>query len=90
MRVYSRVLLHCIESYAAVIDRIAFQELADKDDVLYIPGGATQGSVRVTQWLLKTPGSTSYYGCIGKDDFGDKMQAYCKRDGVDVSVDRGS
>jgi adenosine kinase len=64
------------------------QDLADKKDVLYIPGGATQNSVRVAQWILKTPGSTSYYGCIGKDDFGEKMQAYCKRDGVDVSVSK--
>lgn len=69
-----------------------YKDLADKKDVLYIPGGATQNSVRVAQWILKTPGSTSYYGCIGKDDFGEKMQAYCKRDGVDArySVDEST
>lgn len=53
--------------------------------MLYVPGGATQNSIRVAQWLLKTPGSTSYFGSVGKDDFGEKMAAYAKKDGVDVS-----
>lgn len=64
--------------------RVAAQELAAKEDVLYVPGGATQNSIRVAQWLLKTPGSTSYFGSVGKDDFGDKMAAYARKDGVDV------
>eukprot|EP00208_Stichococcus_sp_RCC1054_P007592 CAMPEP_0206139236 /NCGR_PEP_ID=MMETSP1473-20131121/5085_1 /ASSEMBLY_ACC=CAM_ASM_001109 /TAXON_ID=1461547 /ORGANISM="Stichococcus sp, Strain RCC1054" /LENGTH=342 /DNA_ID=CAMNT_0053532933 /DNA_START=32 /DNA_END=1060 /DNA_ORIENTATION=+ len=61
-----------------------YKELAEKDDVLYVPGGATQNSIRVAQWLLKTPGSTSYFGSVGKDDFGEKMAAYAKKDGVDA------
>ena len=62
------------------------QELAEKEGVEYIPGGATQNSIRVAQWLLKTPGSTAYIGCIGKDDFGAKMQEKAKQDGVNVSA----
>ena len=29
------------------------QELADKPDVQYVPGGATQNTIRVAQWMLK-------------------------------------
>ena len=32
---------------------VLFQELADKPDVQYVPGGATQNSIRVAQWMLK-------------------------------------
>ena len=58
--------------------------MADKSDVEYIPGGATQNSIRVAQWLLQTPGATSYFGCIGSDDFGSKMEENAKKDGVNV------
>lgn len=61
-----------------------YKELAEKEGVEYIPGGATQNSIRVAQWLLKTPGATSYFGCIGKDDFGTKMQEYARKDGVNA------
>ena len=53
-------------------------------DVEYIPGGATQNSIRVAQWMLGVPGATSYFGCIGKDEFGATMEAACKSDGVNV------
>lgn len=53
-------------------------------DVEYIPGGATQNSIRVAQWMLGVPGATSYFGCIGKDDFGNKMEEAAKNDGVNV------
>lgn len=62
------------------------QELAEKKDVEYIPGGATQNSIRVAQWLLQTPGATSYFGCIGDDDFGGKMKENAKKDGVNVRL----
>merc|ERR1712146_561436 len=42
----------------------------------------TQNSIRVAQWMLQTPGSTAYMGCIGKDEFGEKMKASCEKDGV--------
>jgi len=59
-----------------------FAELAAKPDVKYIAGGATQNSIRVAQWMLQEPGMTAYMGCIGNDDFGKKLQAACKEDGV--------
>ena len=53
----------------------------------YIAGGATQNSVRVAQWMLQVPGATSYMGCIGYDDFGQRMQKTAEQDGVNVSQD---
>ena len=50
----------------------------------YIPGGATQNSVRVAQWVLRSPDATAYFGCIGADDFGKIMRDFATRDGVDV------
>jgi sugar/nucleoside kinase (ribokinase family) len=60
------------------------QELAEKKDVEYIPGGATQNSIRVAQWVLQSAGATSYFGCIGSDDFGSKMRENATKDGINV------
>lgn len=62
-----------------------FPELAALPNVEYIAGGATQNTIRVAQWMLQAPRSTAYMGCIGKDVFGDKLQASCEKDGVQVA-----
>lgn len=61
-----------------------YNELASKDNVEYIAGGATQNSIRVAQWMLQTPGATSFIGCIGKDKFGEEMKKNSKLAGVNV------
>lgn len=50
----------------------------------YVPGGATQNSARVAQWLLGVDRATTYMGCIGKDKFGEIMEAKMKEIGVNV------
>ena len=35
--------------------------------------------------MLQVPGATSYMGCIGYDDFGQRMQKTAEQDGVNVS-----
>lgn len=61
--------------------------MAELSGVEYIPGGATQNSIRIAQWLLQVPGATSYMGCVGKDDFGNKMKETATQDGVNVRAD---
>ncbi|KAL8145834.1 hypothetical protein AgCh_003837 [Apium graveolens] len=61
-----------------------YDELASKDNVEYIAGGATQNSIRVAQWMLQTPGATSFIGCIGKDKFGEEMKKNSKLSGLNV------
>jgi len=62
-----------------------FPELAKLPNVQFIPGGATQNTIRVAAWMLQQPKSTAYMGCVGKDDFADKMRAACEKDGVQAS-----
>merc|ERR1719326_1872841 len=61
-----------------------YAELAAKPDVKYIAGGATQNSIRVAQWMLQEPGMTAYMGCVGEDEFSQKMRDVCAEDGVAV------
>lgn len=60
-----------------------YAELAARDNVQYIGGGATQNSIRAAQWMMK-PGGTAYMGAIGNDEFGAKLEACVNTDGVRV------
>jgi len=62
-----------------------FPELAKLPNVQFIPGGATQNTIRVAAWMLQTPKATAYMGCVGKDEFADKMRSACAKDGVQAS-----
>ncbi|XP_047334720.1 adenosine kinase 2-like [Impatiens glandulifera] len=61
-----------------------YDDLAAKDNVEYIGGGATQNAIKVAQWMLQIPGSTSFMGCIGKDKFGEEMKKSVKLAGVNA------
>jgi len=58
-----------------------YQEMVDTMKVEYIAGGATQNSIRVAQWLLGSPNAASYFGCIGKDEFGKTLTKIAKDEG---------
>ncbi|XP_068710515.1 uncharacterized protein [Montipora capricornis] len=63
-----------------------YKEMVEKFTVEYIPGGATQNTVRVTQWLLGSDiKSTSYMGCVGKDEFGKILEEKAEEAGVSVN-----
>ena len=59
-----------------------FKELVDMEGTEYIAGGATQNSIRVAQWMLQTK-VASYSGCVGKDEYAERMVAACGKDGVE-------
>ncbi|EIE21409.1 adenosine kinase isoform 1T-like protein [Coccomyxa subellipsoidea C-169] len=61
-----------------------FKELAAKSDVQYVAGGATQNSIRAAQWLLQVPGATSYFGCVGDDEYAEKLRKAAQDGGVNV------
>lgn len=52
-------------------------------EIFYSAGGAGQNATRAAQWLLP-PGSTIYCGCIGSDEFGNKLREQAMRDGLQV------
>lgn len=62
-----------------------YKELIEKEGTEYIAGGATQNSIRVAQWMLQSNKATSYMGCIGNDENGEKLKQACEKDGVNVS-----
>jgi len=62
-----------------------YKELVDNYSPQYIAGGATQNSIRVAQWVLNSvdmKNTTAFMGCVGKDEFGDKLASCAKTDGV--------
>nr|XP_054773456.1 uncharacterized protein LOC129281555 [Lytechinus pictus] len=50
-----------------------FKDMIDNLEVEYIPGGATQNTFRVVQWVLNKPKVCTFFGCIGEDDYGKKL-----------------
>ena len=61
-----------------------YADLVKTHKVEYIAGGATQNSIRVAQWMMQAEGATAFVGCIGKDAFGEQLEASAKADGVNV------
>ncbi|KAK6037399.1 hypothetical protein COOONC_25095, partial [Cooperia oncophora] len=59
-----------------------FDELVEKFEVEYIPGGATQNAVRVCQWILNKPNRAAFFGAIGNDKYGDMLRSKAKEAGV--------
>eukprot|EP00591_Stephanopyxis_turris_P000775 CAMPEP_0195514368 /NCGR_PEP_ID=MMETSP0794_2-20130614/5776_1 /TAXON_ID=515487 /ORGANISM="Stephanopyxis turris, Strain CCMP 815" /LENGTH=345 /DNA_ID=CAMNT_0040642601 /DNA_START=40 /DNA_END=1077 /DNA_ORIENTATION=+ len=59
-----------------------YKELVDNHSPQYIAGGATQNSIRVAQWMLKEKESCAFMGCIGNDEFGEKLEKCAAADGV--------
>jgi adenosine kinase len=52
-----------------------FEDMVANFTVEYVPGGATQNSIRVAQWMLQgSPHATTYTGCIGKDKYGEILE----------------
>jgi len=62
-----------------------YQQMVDNMTCEYIAGGATQNSIRVAQWLLGVPKATSYFGCIGQDDFGKTLTEKARGEGVNTA-----
>ena len=61
-----------------------YKEMVDNYKVDYIAGGATQNTIRVTQWMLQRKLATCYIGCVGRDKYGEQLEKQAKGDGVRV------
>ena len=58
--------------------------MVEKYNVEYVPGGATQNTIRVAQWLIGIPQSTTFIGCIGRDKYGEILERKATEAGVNV------
>lgn len=65
-----------------------YQEMIDSCSVDYLPGGATQNTIRAAQWTMKNmseaKGATAYTGCVADDDYCKKLTAAAEQAGVSV------
>lgn len=59
-----------------------FKELVEKYNPKYIAGGATQNTIRCAQWMIQMPGQTAYMGCVGDDDYAQRLEKCAAADGV--------
>ncbi|CAG0919808.1 unnamed protein product [Notodromas monacha] len=61
-----------------------FEDLKRMEGVQFTAGGATQNSVRISQWILGLKRATCFMGCIGNDENGSILTKVAENDGVDV------
>lgn len=59
-----------------------YTELVTDYPVQYIAGGSAQNTIRVCQWMLQSPGATSYMGAVGADAYGETLEKCATEDGV--------
>jgi len=77
---------HNLKSNDAILteEENIFNDLVGGYKVDYIAGGATQNSIRVAQWILGIKNATSYFGCVGKDNYANTLEEKAKEAGVNV------
>uniref|UniRef100_A0A0R3S132 Adenosine kinase n=1 Tax=Elaeophora elaphi TaxID=1147741 RepID=A0A0R3S132_9BILA len=61
-----------------------FDELLESYDIIFTPGGATQNSLRVCQWILNEPHRSVFFGCIGDDSYGEILKQKMQETGLKV------
>lgn len=47
-------------------------------------GGSCQNTLRVATWILRKPNVAAFFGCVGVDDFAQKLEEKARVDGVNV------
>jgi len=62
-----------------------YKDMVDTHEVHYTAGGAGQNSIRLCQWMLNRPNSTTYVGCVGDDEYGRTLKEEVTKDGVDAN-----
>ena len=61
-----------------------YHAMLDEFEPSFLPGGATQNSIRVAQWLLRRPKATTFFGSVGHDKFAEILRSTAEEVGVNV------
>ncbi|XP_049876153.1 uncharacterized protein LOC126373851 [Pectinophora gossypiella] len=61
-----------------------YKELMKTYEVEFIAGGSVQNSLRAAQWILNKPKLTTYFGCVGDDDYAKILKDRAEAEGVNV------
>ncbi|KAJ8365769.1 hypothetical protein SKAU_G00146000 [Synaphobranchus kaupii] len=65
--------------------KVLFEEIVKKSKVEYHAGGSTQNSVKIAQWMIQQPHKVAtFFGCIGKDKFGEILKRKSEEAHVDA------
>eukprot|EP01062_Namystynia_karyoxenos_P083553 TRINITY_DN9629_c0_g4_i1.p1 TRINITY_DN9629_c0_g4~~TRINITY_DN9629_c0_g4_i1.p1 ORF type:complete len:1140 (+),score=355.15 TRINITY_DN9629_c0_g4_i1:78-3422(+) len=59
-----------------------FGYLDDHSATQFIPGGSGMNTLRVAQWILDSPGATTFVGATGDDDFSMRLRQATEAEGV--------
>lgn len=61
-----------------------YEDLINNHNAGFIAGGATQNSIRIAQWMLKSccEDVTAFMGCVGEDAYGKTLKECAEKDGV--------
>ncbi|XP_050308881.1 uncharacterized protein LOC126745192 [Anthonomus grandis grandis] len=61
-----------------------YSEITEKYQAQYIAGGSVQNTLRVCQWLVGKPNTTTFFGSVGEDNFAKILYEKAVTDGVNV------
>ncbi|XP_018330639.1 adenosine kinase isoform X2 [Agrilus planipennis] len=61
-----------------------YKELINNYKAEYTAGGSVQNALRVAQWVLEKPEITTFFGCVGKDDYSKILERKARECGVNV------
>lgn len=61
-----------------------YSELIEKYKADFIAGGSVQNALRVAQWFLEKPKVTTFFGCVGQDEYAKILENAARKDGVNV------
>jgi len=61
-----------------------FDEIVKMNGIEYIPGGATQNTLRAFQWIVRQPNRSVFFGAVGDDKFHQTLQQQATKAGVNV------
>lgn len=61
-----------------------YGELTQQYKPDFIAGGSVQNALRVAQWLLEKPKVTTFFGCVGDDEYSKILEKKARENGVNV------
>ncbi|ENN71091.1 adenosine kinase-like [Dendroctonus ponderosae] len=61
-----------------------YAELVEKYKTEYIAGGSVQNALRVCQWLIGKPSVTTFFGCVGEDNYSKVLNQRAVSEGVNA------
>jgi len=64
--------------------RKIYDEIDQKPDTEFIPGGSAQNALRTASWILQHPNVATFMGCVGKDKYADIMKEKAKEVGLNT------